>query len=91
MDSTMDLSGQKPLVNRALVNFEPDEYERIKNAVEQNIDVVARSFCESELSMLCAIRNGEALIGTVNDYQGTFCIYIEFQGWHALKPVHVIH
>lgn len=82
---------QEPLVNRALVNFNPDEYERIKMAVIQNINVVARAFCESELSMLCAIRNGEAVIGTVNNDQGEFCIYIEFQGRQALKPVHVIH
>lgn len=84
-------SEQEPLVNRALVNFSPDEYERIKAAVVQNIAVVARAFCESELSMLCAIRNGDALIGTVNNNQGVFCIYIEFQGRQALKPVHVIH
>ncbi len=84
-------SDQAPLVNRALVNFKPDEYERIKTAVMQNIDVVARAFCESALSMLCAVRNGDAVIGTVNNYQGEFCIYIEFQGRQALKPVHVIH
>ena len=80
-----------PLVNRALVNFQPDEYGRIKEAVLSNIDVVARAFCESELSMLCAIRNGDALIGTVNDHMGVFCIYLEFQGQQVLKPVHVIH
>ncbi|MFK7814768.1 MAG: hypothetical protein AB8B92_00380 [Gammaproteobacteria bacterium] len=81
----------EPLVNRALVNFNPDEYERIKTAVMQNIAVVARAFCESELSMLCAIRSGDAVIGTVNNDQGVFCIYIEFQGRQALKPIHVIH
>ncbi|QMU61613.1 MAG: hypothetical protein GKR92_07845 [Gammaproteobacteria bacterium] len=91
MDSTKHSLEQEPLVNRTLVNFKPDEYERIKTAVEQNIDVVARTFCESELSMLCAIRNGDVVIGTVNDHQGAFCIYIEFQGRQALKPVHVIH
>jgi len=82
---------QETLVNRALVNFNPDEYERIKTAVMQNIDVAAGAFCESELSMLCAIRTGDAVIGTVNDNQGVFCIYIEFQGRQALKSVYVIH
>ena len=80
-----------PLINRALVNFQPKEYDRIKKSVLRNIDVVARAFCESELSMLCAIRNGEALIGTVNDHMGVFCIYLEFQGQQVLKPVHAIH
>jgi hypothetical protein len=82
---------ERPLVNRALVNFKPEEYERIRAAVEQNIEVVADAFCESRFSMLCALRDGDAVIGTVSDYQGDFCIYIEFQGRQILKPVHVIH
>lgn len=84
-------SSTNSLINRALVNFHPPEIERIKESVLRNIDVVARAFCESKLSMLCAIRSGEAQIGTVNDYEGCFCIYIEYQGNQVLKPVYSIH
>ena len=91
MSSNEPTSTSNSLINRALVNFQPSEMERIKETVFRNIDVVARAFCESELSMLCAIRSGEAQIGTVNDHEGRFCIYIEYQGTQVLKPVHSIH
>lgn len=79
------------LINKALVNFQPAEYERIKQILLKKIDVVAGAFCESELSMLCAVRSGKARIGTMSDYKGRFCIYIEYQGIQVLKPVHATH
>ncbi len=91
MTENQPSSASRPLINRALVNFQPAEYERIKESVLRSIDVVARAFCESKWSMLCAIRNGEARIGTVNDYEGSFCVYIEYQGTQLIKPVRSIH
>ncbi len=91
MQSESDSLVHSPLINRALVNFKPHEYERIKESVLNNIDLVARAFCEPELSMLCAIRSGDARIGTVNDHMGVFCVYLEFQGRQVLKRVHAIH
>lgn len=79
------------LIKRSSVNFQPAELERIKACVFNNIRVVARAFCESELSMVCAIREGEVQIGTVENYEGHFCIFIEYQGMQVLKPVHAIH
>ncbi len=79
------------LIKRSMVNFQPAEVERITACVFKSIRVVARTFCESELSMLCAIREGEAQIGTVDNYEGHFCIFIEYQGMQVLKPVHAIH
>ncbi len=78
-------------INRNLINFEPPEYDRIKQTLIKRIDVVARAFCDTELNMLHAINSGTAQIGTINDYEGCFCIYIEYQGTQVLKPVHVLH
>ena len=79
------------LVNRKLVNFAPEEYERIKSTLIQDIDVVARSFCETEITMLHALRTGQLLIGTLSDYKGDFCIYLEFMGTQVIKPIKVCH
>ena len=81
----------KSLIQRSLVNFQPAELERIKACIFKSIGVVARAFCESEMSMLCAVREGRAEIGTVGNYKGQFCIFIEFEGLQVLKPVHAIH
>ncbi len=91
MASTQASIRSKPLINRALVNFHPPEYKRIKETLLRRIDVIARAFCESEINMLRVISSGEAQIGTINDYEGSFCIYIEYQGAQVLKPVHVLH
>ena len=82
-------SGQ--IINRKLVNFKPPEYEKIKSTLIQDIAIVARSFCESELTMLHAINSGTARFGTINNYLGSFCIYIEYVGTQVIKPVHVCH
>lgn len=79
------------LVKHSQVNFQPPELDRIKACVFKNIGVVARAFCESELSMMCALTQGKAQIGTVDNYEGKFCIFIEYQGIQVLKPVHAIH
>lgn len=79
------------LVNRKLVNFNPDEFEKIKSTVIQDIDVVARFFCETEIRMLHAIRTGQLIIGTLNDYKGDFCIYLEYLGTQVIKPIRVCH
>ena len=81
----------KSLIKRSLVNFRPAELEQIKACIFKSIGVVARAFCESELTMLCAVREGRAEIGTVDNYQGQFCIFIELEGLQVLKPVHAIH
>ena len=81
----------EPIINRKLVDFRPVAYEKIKSTLIQDIDVVAKSFCESEITMLHAINTGKAKIGTLNDYAGQFCIYIEYQGTQVIKPVHVCH
>ena len=79
------------LINRNLVDFNPPEFEKIKSTLIKDIDVVARSFCESELTMLHAINTGKAKLGAINDYRGVFCIYIEYLGTQVFKPVHVCH
>lgn len=79
------------LIKRSLVNFQPPELERIRACIFKSIGVVARAFCESELTMLCAIRENHVEIGTVDNYLGRFCIFIEYQGLQVLKPVHAIH
>ena len=79
------------LINRKLVNFNPAEFEKIKTTLIQDIEVVARSFCESEITMLHAINTGKAQIGVLNDHAGKFCIYIEYSGTQVIKPVHVCH
>ena len=79
------------LINRKLVNFNPDEYEKIKSTVIKDIDVVARLFCDTEITMLHAIRTGELLIGTLNDYKGDFCIYLEYLGTQVIKPIRACH
>ena len=79
------------LINRNLVNFRPVEFEKIKETLLRRVDVLARAFCETQDTMINAIKSGTARIGTVDDYEGSFCIYIEFQGTQVLKPVHSIH
>lgn len=79
------------LIKHSQVNFKPPELERIKACIFKNIRVVARAFCESELSMLSALRQGKAQIGTVDNYEGKYCIFIEYQGIQVLKPVHAVH
>lgn len=79
------------LINRNFVDFHPPEYEKIKSTLINDIDVVAKSFCESELDMLIAIKSGEAQIGVLHNYTGDYCIYIEYSGAQVLKPVHVCH
>lgn len=81
----------KQLINRTLVDFKPEELEKIKTTIIQDIEIVARSFCESELTMLHALNTGKAEIGVLNDYAGKFCIYIEYSGTQVIKPVHVCH
>lgn len=81
----------KPIINRKLVDFKPAAFEKIKTTLIQDIDVVAKSFCESENTMLHAINTGKAKIGALYDYAGQFCIYIEYQGTQVIKPVHVCH
>ncbi len=86
-------SNTKPtqIINRKLVNFDPPEYEKIKSTLINDIDVVARSFCESELTMLNAIKSGKVHIGVLDNYSGNYCIYIEYSGAQVIKPVHVCH
>ena len=79
------------LINTNLVDFQPEEYEKIKATLLRRIDVVARSFCETEYDMMRAIKHGDARIGTVSDNFGRFCIFIEYRGTQVLKPVHVLH
>ena len=81
----------KPLINRKLVDFKPQEFEKIKTTLIKDIEIVAKSFCESEITMLHAINSGKAQIGVLNDYTGQFCIYIEYLGTQLIKPVHVCH
>ncbi len=73
------------------MDFNPPEFEKIKSTLIQDIDIVARSFCESELTMLHAINSGQVQIGVLNDHTGKFCIYIEYLGTQVIKPVHVCH
>ena len=89
--TSVPIPANQSLIKRSHVNFQPPELEQIKACLFKSIRVVARAFCESELSMLSAIRAGEADIGTVSNYQGNFCIFIEYQGMQILKPVHAIH
>ncbi len=79
------------LINRKLVNFEPTDFERIKTALLQDIDVVARLFCDCELNMIQAIHTGKLLIGTLDDYRGDFCIYLEYLSIQIIKPIRVCH
>ena len=81
----------KNVINPKLVDFQPEDFEKIKATLIRRVDVVARSFCETEMTMLRAIESGQAKIGTINDMYGRFCIYMEYQGTHVLKPVHVLH
>ncbi len=85
------IPANQSLVKRSHVNFQPAELDQIKACIFRCIRVVARAFCESELTMLSAIRDGKVNIGTVKDYQGNFCIFIEYQEMQILKPVHAIH
>ena len=88
--TNVPIPANQSLVKRSHVNFQPVELDRIKACIFKCIRVVARAFCESELTMLSAIQDGEVDIGTV-DYQGNFCIFIEYQEMQILKPVHAIH
>lgn len=81
----------KNFINPNLVDFQPEDFEKIKATLIRRVDVVARSFCETEMTMLKAIESGQAKIGTINDNFGRFCIYLEYQGTQVLKPVHVLH
>ena len=81
----------KQLINKNLVNFTPLNFEKIKSTLIQDIDVVARSFCETEITMLHAINSGKAQIGVLNNYAGDFCIYIEYLGTQVIKPIHIVH
>ncbi len=89
--NTLPKAATDSLIKRSLVNFQPPELERIRACIFKSIGVVARAFCESELTMLCAIRENQVEIGTVDNYLGHFCIFIEYQGLQVLKPVHAIH
>ena len=89
--TSVPIPANQSRVKRSHVNFQPAELDQIKACILKCIRVVARAFCESELTMLSAIRDGEVDIGTVNNYQGKFCIFIEYQGMQILKPVHAIH
>ena len=79
------------LISTDLVDFKPVKFEKIKETLVRRVDVIARAFCETQQTILHAINTGTAKIGTVNDYEGCFCIYIEYQGTQVLKPVHVLH
>ena len=65
MASIQSNSKPKQMINRNLVDFRPPEFEKIKTTLIQDIDVVARSFCESEITMLHAINTGKAEIGVL--------------------------
>lgn len=67
MSDTLVPIASSSLVKHSHVNFQPPELERIRACVFKNIGVVARAFCESELSMLCALQQGKAQIGTVDN------------------------
>jgi hypothetical protein len=79
------------LISRKLVNFQPEDYERIKQTLLQDITVVARLFCDSEMNMIQAINTGQLLIGTLDDYRGDFCIYLEYLCMQVIKPIRVCH
>ena len=91
MASIHGTSAVEPLVRRELINFNPPEAEKLKDTLLQDIDIVARTFCESEITMRHAITTGKLRLGTISDYRGEFCIYLEYLGTQVIKPIYVCH